>query len=58
MGGEDMSYFLEKSKGCFLFVGIGREGGYPLHNSRFDYNEDVLLLGVETYCRMLFDLLS
>ena len=27
MGGEDMAFFLERSKGCFFFVGVGREGG-------------------------------
>lgn len=26
MGGEDMSFFLDRSKGCFFFLGIGREG--------------------------------
>ena len=52
MGGEDMAFYLEKSKGCFFFLGVGREGGAPIHNPEFDFNEDVLLLGVETYCRM------
>ncbi len=27
MGGEDMSFFLERSKGCFFFLGVGCEGG-------------------------------
>ena len=51
MGGEDMSYYLQRAKGCFFFLGVGRPGCAPLHNARFDFNEDVLLLGVETYCR-------
>ncbi len=58
MGGEDMSFYLEKSKGCFVFLGVGRPGGFPLHNSRFDYSEDVLLAGVELHCRMIMDLLA
>jgi amidohydrolase len=58
MGGEDMSYYLQKAKGCFFALGVGREGGVSLHHSKFDFNEDVLLLGVETYCRVALDLLG
>ena len=58
MGGEDMSYYLQKAKGCFFFLGVGRPGGAPLHNAQFDFNEDVLLLGVETYCRIAQELLA
>lgn len=56
MGGEDMSYYLQRAKGCFFFLGVGRPGCAPLHNARFDFNEDVLLLGVETYCRIALGL--
>jgi amidohydrolase len=58
MGGEDMAFYLEKSKGCFFFIGVGRKGCAPLHNSKFAFNEDVLLLGAETYCRIALDLLG
>jgi amidohydrolase len=58
MGGEDMSYYLQKAKGCFYFLGVGRPGGAPLHNAKFDFNEDVLLVGVETYCRIALELLG
>ncbi len=58
MGGEDMAFYLEKSKGCFFFLGAGRPGGAPIHNPKFDLNEDVLLTGVEMYCRIAFELLS
>ncbi len=57
MGGEDMAFYLEKSKGCFFFLGVGREGCAPLHNSKFDLNEEVLSIGVETYCRVALELL-
>lgn len=56
MGGEDMSYYLQRAKGCFFFLGVGRPGCAPLHNARFDFNEDLLLLGVETYCRVALGL--
>jgi amidohydrolase len=58
MGGEDMAYYLQKSKGCFYFLGVGREGSAPIHNPKFDFNEDILLLGVETHCRIGLDLLA
>ena len=58
MGGEDMAFFLERAQGCFIFIGTGREGGAPLHNSRFDFKEKILLHGVEVYCRMALELLS
>ncbi len=58
MGGEDMAFYLEKSKGCFFFLGVGRKGCAPIHNPRFDFNEDVLHLGVETYCRIALALLG
>jgi amidohydrolase len=58
MGGEDMSFYLQKAKGCFFFLGVGRPGCAPIHNAGFDFNEDVLLLGVETYCRLALELLG
>jgi len=58
MGGEDMALFLEKAKGCFFFLGVGREGGAPIHNAQFDLNEDALPSGVETYCRIALALLG
>jgi amidohydrolase len=58
MGGEDMSFFLEQSKGCFYALGVGRQEFLPVHNPRFDFNEDVLALGLETHCRAALDLLK
>ena len=58
MGAEDMSFYLERSKGCFFFLGVGREGSYPIHHPKFDFDEDVLPTGVEIYCRTAFELLG
>jgi amidohydrolase len=58
MVGEDFAFFQQKSKGCFFALGVGREGGASIHTSDFDFNEDVLLTGVETYCRICLDLLA
>ncbi len=51
MGGEDMAFFLEKSKGCYFFLGVGREGGSGIHTPAFDIREDHLLTGTEIFCR-------
>lgn len=48
MGGEDFSYYLEKIKGAYLFLGSGcLEKGtqHPLHSSRFLLDEDILFSG-------------
>jgi len=58
MGGEDMAFFLEKSKGCYFMLGVGRKGCAGVHNPMFDFNEDVLPLGVEMYCRYALKLLT
>ena len=58
MGGEDMSYFLQKSKGCFFALGVGREGAPTVHNPELNFNEDVLPLGVETHCRVAMEVLK
>jgi amidohydrolase len=58
MGGEDMAFFLEKSKGCYVFVGAGFEGCAPLHNPAFTFDEKIMAGGVELYCRMALELLG
>lgn len=58
MGGEDMSFFLQQSKGCFYALGVGREEFAPVHNPKFMFNEDVLSLGVETHCQIALELLK
>ncbi len=58
MGGEDFAFYAQKSKGCFFALGVGREGGAPVHNPKFDFKEDLMLLGVETYCHVALELLG
>ena len=58
MGGEDMAFFLERAKGCFFFLGAGHENRAPLHSPRFDFSEDVLPIGTETFCRVALHLLG
>jgi metal-dependent amidase/aminoacylase/carboxypeptidase family protein len=49
MGSEDMAFFLREVPGAYMFLGsanAARGLDYPHHNSRFDFDEGVLPLGV------------
>lgn len=55
MGGEDMSYFLERVPGCYFFLGTRNEERglvHPHHSPRFDIDESALALGVEVMTRV------
>jgi amidohydrolase len=56
MGAEDFSFVFQKTKGCYFWIGTGFEGCALLHNSKFDFDESVLLLGVETLVRLALDM--
>jgi len=58
LGGEDMSFFLQRAKGCYFAVGVGNEAWPSVHNPKFDFNERALAIGVETYCRAALKLLK
>ena len=45
MGAEDFSFMLQAKPGAYLRLGQGGEGSCFLHNSRYDFNDDVLSLG-------------
>jgi amidohydrolase len=49
MGGEDMSYFLDRVPGCFAFVGSARADGTSSshHSPTFDIEEAALAIGAE-----------
>ena len=47
MGAEDFAYMLEKKPGSYIWLGAGKsQDGRMLHNSRYDFNDDVIPLGV------------
>ena len=58
LGGEDMAFFLEAVPGCFFCLGAGSPSYAGIHNPRFGFNEDILIDGVEMYCRAALDLLG
>ena len=45
MGAEDFSFMLQVKPGAYLRLGQGGEGSCFLHNSRYDFNDDILPLG-------------
>ncbi len=50
MGGEDFSAFLDRVPGCYFFVGSRNpDKGFihPHHNSKFDFDESALPIGLE-----------
>ncbi len=54
MGGEDMSFFLQKVPGCFAFVGSAPKTGTasPHHSATFDIDEESLVIGTELLSRV------
>ncbi|MEY8040510.1 M20 aminoacylase family protein [Saccharopolyspora cebuensis] len=60
MGSEDFGVFAREVPGCFAFIGNGTEpgkGGTPLHSSDYDFNDDILAVGVEYYVTLIRSLL-
>ena len=55
MSSEDFGRFIQHVPGCFVFLGNRREGEdpTPLHNSRFNYNDDILVTGAEFFAELV-----
>lgn len=60
MPAEDFSYYLTEKDGCFVWLGTAKEGEpvWPLHNSRFDVDEDVLWRGSSLLAQVAIDYLN
>ena len=48
---EDFSFYQQRIPGLFLLLGTGT--GTPLHAETFDFDEHVLLAGVNAYQQLL-----
>ena len=47
MGAEDFAYMLEKKPGSYIWLGAGEgRSGCMLHNTKYDFNDNVLPLGI------------
>jgi hippurate hydrolase len=57
MGAEDFAYFLEKRSGCYVWLGngagSGEHGACLLHNARYDFNDEVIPLGVTYWVKLV-----
>ena len=54
MGAEDFAYMLLEKPGCYVWLGNGPgTGGCSLHNPHYDFNDDILPIGVSYWVRLL-----
>ena len=59
MGSEDFAFMLQRKPGCYIWIGNGPgEGGCMLHNSRYDFADDILPLGASYWVRLAETLLA
>ncbi|KXU84068.1 amidohydrolase [Paraburkholderia monticola] len=52
---EDFGAFLQAVPGNFIFIGngdTGKEGGIPLHNATYDFNDNILLTGARYFAEI------
>ncbi|MBS0453615.1 MAG: amidohydrolase [Proteobacteria bacterium] len=53
MGAEDFSFMLQKKPGAYLRIGQGGKDGAFLHNSRYDFNDEILPLGAALHAGLI-----
>ena len=62
MGGEDFAYYLQKTPGCFFFVGSAPNEKElfetPHHCSHFNMDEKALLIGSSIYLNLIDDIIG
>jgi hippurate hydrolase len=59
MGAEDFAYFLQQKPGAYVWLGNGPgEGGCTLHNPHYDFNDELIPVGVAYWSELARRLLS
>ncbi len=54
MGAEDFSYMLQEKPGCYVWLGNGPgTGGCTLHNPHYDFNDELLRLGISYWAQLV-----
>jgi amidohydrolase len=55
MGGEDFSFMALRVPGCFVRIGQaeGERGSTPVHNPRYDFNDDILPIGASFWSTLV-----
>ena len=51
MGGEDFAFMLQKRPGSYIWIGNGESAS--LHNSSYDFNDEILPLGASYWARLV-----
>ncbi|HLR29011.1 MAG TPA: M20 aminoacylase family protein [Paenalcaligenes sp.] len=57
MGSEDFSFMLEQAPGAYIWLGNGEDSA-PLHNPRYDFNDELLPIGVHYWLSLVHVLLG
>ena len=58
MASEDFSCLLEQRPGCYVWLGAGTEtDGRPLHSPNYDFNDEILPIGIAYWVRLAQTLL-
>ena len=60
LAGEDFSYYLKEKPGCFFTLGTMKEGSKQtnLHETGYDYNDNMISTGAYFYIRIVEDRLG
>ena len=64
MGSEDFSFLLNASEGAYIWIGnglvpeYGPEGGCMLHNTEYDFNDEILPLGSSYWVQLVQGILK
>jgi amidohydrolase len=59
LGSEDFSLMLERTRGCYVFIGNGAgDGSCMIHNPRYDFNDELLTIGAAYWVRLAAAALS
>ncbi len=57
---EDFSFMLREVNGCYILIGNGEGecGGTALHNPFYDFNDDILSIGIDYWVTLVNDQLN
>jgi amidohydrolase len=64
MGSEDFSFLLNASEGAYIWIGNGLvpedspEGGCMLHNTQYDFNDEILPIGSSYWVELVRSILT
>lgn len=54
MGAEDFAFMLQQKPGCYIWIGNGSsQGNCLLHNPNYDFNDEILPLGVAYWVKLV-----